>query len=64
LVDLIATVLLSFSVFCFGAAVWREVSAKRAFQFVREPGMPVWLLIAVSTALALTAVAAIFIQWL
>lgn len=64
LVNLIATLLLSFSIFCFGAAVWREVYAKPAFKFVREPRLPIWLLISVSTALALTALAAAFIKWL
>ena len=64
IVNLIATLLLSFSLFCFGAAVWREISAAREFKSAREPRIPVWLLILLSTTLSLIALAAAFLLWL
>lgn len=62
LVNLIATVLMSFSLFCFGAAVWRELSLERDLK-ATEPRLPVWLLIAVSAALSLASLAATFLLW-
>jgi len=64
MVKLIATLLLSFSIFCFAAAVWREVSAEREMRSTREPRLPVWLLTAVSAGLCLAALAAALLLWL
>ncbi|MGH6872609.1 MAG: DUF202 domain-containing protein [Rhizomicrobium sp.] len=59
-----ATVLALFAVFCFAAAVWRELSGGPPSLKPDVQRIPPWLLFAVNTLLGLAALAAAASIWI
>jgi len=57
------SVLVLFSVFCFGAAVWRQCNPGPPPPVPDAPRIPPLILVAVNTFLALVSVAALFGIW-
>jgi putative membrane protein len=63
-VKLVATTLTLFAVFCFAAAVWRELSGGPPSLKPDVKRIPAWLLYVVNTLLALAALMAVVSIWI
>jgi putative membrane protein len=57
------SLLIAFSVFCFAAAVWRELVPRAVNPAPDAPRMPAWILIGFTVCLILVACAALVVVW-
>ena len=63
LIILAGSVLVAFSAFCFGAAIWRELRPGAATTKADSPRLPPPLLVAFNSVLVLVALAALLGIW-